>query len=150
MPTLAEILAKKNIRKGGSSTADDVTGASSVGGSGPVIRAEDERPKLAAVIKQALDASAPTMLPKSQPPAPRELGATQEGERLPMDHPPQGAPDEAWEWFDSLHSFESDMGIVIEPDSGHAWLAVQARQFQPPLLILRLPLLNRPQAGNPF
>ena len=141
MPTLAEIIARKSAGAGQPAPAD----------SGVKIKAADEREKLAASIKQTLDASAPPMLPKYQPPAPqRELGAMEAGERLPMDHPDQGAPDAAWEWFDSLHSFESDMGIVIEPDSGHAWLAVQARQFQPPLLIMRLPLINRPQSGNPF
>lgn len=133
MATLSEILAKKAARAG----------------TGTVIRAEDEKAKLAASIKSTLDASAPS-LPKTQPPAPRELGAMEPGERLPMDHPPQGAPDAAWEWFDSLHSFESDLGIVIDPKGEHAWLAVQAKQFDPPLLILRLPLLNRRLPGEPF
>ena len=72
------------------------------------------------------------------------------GERLPMDHPAPGAPDAAWEWFDCLHSFESDLGIVIDPKGEHAWLAVQAKSFEPPLLILRLPLLNRRLPGEPF
>ena len=132
MPTLSEILAKKSAA--------------------PTIRKDDEKAKLAASIKMTLDASSPP--PKQQPPADtrRELGAMELGERLPMDHPPEGSPDAAWEWFDSLHSFTTDLGIVIEPgESGHAWIAVQSREFQPPLLMFRLPLINRKAAyGNPF
>lgn len=152
MPTLSEILAKKNSRKGGSATAADVTGASAVG-TGTVIRQEDEKAKLAASIKFTLDASSPK-LPKAHPPATadtrRELGAMEPGERLPMDHPTSEAPDAAWEWFDSLHSFETDLGIVVDPNGDHAWLAVNSRQFQPPLLLLKLPLINRKEYGNPF
>lgn len=141
MATLAEIMA----RKGGAPLPQSVETKS------PVIRAGDERAKMAADIKQTLDASAP-LFPKGQPPAPqRELGALLPvGETIPMDHPPQDASEAAWEWFRSLHSFESDMGIVIDPIGEHAWLAVQARAFDQPLLILRLPLFNRPECGNPF
>jgi len=132
MPTLSEILAKKSAA--------------------PTIRKEDEKAKLAASIKMTLDASAPKTQPPAAPDTRRELGAMDLGERLPMDHPKEGEPDAAWEWFDSLHSFTTDLGIVVEPgESGNAWLAVQSREFQPPLLILRLPLINRKAAyGNPF
>ena len=144
MATLAEIMARK---AGGASAPLAPSGETN----GTVIRAADERGKLAANIKQTLDACAPPMPPKVQAPAQqRELGATETGERIPMDQPPQGAPDAAWEWFDSLHSFESDLGIIVDPSGEHAWLAVQAKQFAPPLLILRLPLFNRPVSGNPF
>lgn len=150
MATLSEILAKRNSRKGGSATASDVTPAFEVVGGGPKIRADEEREKLAANIKQTLDASSPK-LPKAQPPAPqRELGATETGERLPMDHPQQGAPESEWNWFNALHSVSSDMGIVIEPEGDHAWLAVNAHPLESPLLILRLPLLNRRLPGEPF
>ena len=136
MATLAEIMARK--------AAGAKAPASPSGGT--IIRAEDEKAKLAADIKQTLDACAPKVLP----PAPRELGAMEPGERLPVDHPPQGAPDADWEYFDSLHSFETDLAIVLEPTGGHAWLALTANPTQPPLLLMRLPLLNRPQAGQPF
>ncbi|MEI6279281.1 MAG: hypothetical protein WCQ16_07865 [Verrucomicrobiae bacterium] len=142
MATLAEIMARK------------VAGAQAPAApsGGTVIRAADEKDKLAASIKQSLDACAPR-LPKPLPPADtrRELGATGElGERLPVDHPPEGAPDAAWEWFNSLHSFDTDLGIVIEPGGTHAWMAVQAMTYDPPLLILRLPIVNRVLPGNPF
>lgn len=137
MPTLAEILAKKKA-------------AASPESKGMVIRAEDEKAKLAATIKQTLDASAP----KPAPPLPhaneRELGAMEQGERIPMDHPAPEDGEAGQAWFRSLHSFETTLGIIIEPEGEHAWIAVKATKFEPPILLQRLPLLNRPQNGNPF
>jgi hypothetical protein len=84
---------------------------------------------------------------KALPPTPRELGAIDQGERVPLDYPTE---DQGWEWFRSCHAFESDMGIVIEPGSVNAWLAVQSPGNQTPILLLRLPLLNRSEGSNPF
>jgi len=130
MPSLAEIMAAKAAKKAYASAAE-ITGLK--------ITPESERAALAASIKQSMDACAP----KAQPPAPRELGAITPGEKIPMSHPDQGAPDAEWEWFDSMHSFESDLGIVIDPNGQQAWIAVQAFQSKPPILLHRLPLLNR-------
>lgn len=139
MATLAEILA----RKAGAPPAPAPAG-------GTVIRKEDEQGKLAAQIKLTLDATAP----KTPPPLPhaedRELGATFKGERIPMDQPAEGSPDADWEWFDSLHSFECDLGIIIDPRQDCAWIALKANPTQAPLLLHRLPLFNRALAGNPF
>ena len=137
MPTLAEILAKKKAKNAESQPA----------GSGLKITPESEKADLAASIKQGLDACAP----KVKPPAPRELGAMTHGERIPMDHPKEGAPDAEWVWFDSMHSFESEMGIVVDPNGEQAWIAVQAFQTKPPILLHRLPLLNRKRhESDPF
>lgn len=127
--TLAEILAKKAAKP--AEVAPAPTGIK--------ITPESEKAALASSIKESLDACAP----KAKPPAPRELGATMPGERIPMDHPAQGAPDTEWKWFDSMHSFEGDLGIVVDPQGEVAWIAVQAFQHQPPILLHRLPLLNR-------
>lgn len=135
--TLAEILAKKAAKSAEAQPAS----------AGIKITPESERTALASSIKQSLDACAP----KVQPPAPRELGAMTRGERIPMDHPAQGAPDAEWEWFDSMHSFESDLGIVVDPNGEQAWIAVQAFQSKPPILLHRLPLLNRKRReADPF
>lgn len=127
--TLAEILAKKAAKPAEAAPAP----------AGIKITPESEKAALASSIKESLDACAP----KAKPPAPRELGATMPGERIPMDHPAQGAPDTEWKWFDSMHSFEGDLGIVVDPQGEAAWIAVQAFQHQPPILLHRLPLLNR-------
>jgi len=115
--------------------------------SGIKITPESEKADLAASIKQGLDLCAP----KVKPPAPRELGALTLGERIPMDHPKEGAPDAEWQWFDSIHSFESELGIVVDPNGEQAWIAVQAFQSKPPILLNRLPLLNRKRSeSDPF
>jgi len=143
MATLAEILTAKaevQARKGE---------MSKVLAHGMVIRAEDEKAKLAATIKETLDATAPKIQPLAS--QPRELGAMERGERVPMDYPPQNCTEEEQKWFSSLHSFETDLCIVIDPDSQHAWLAVKrSNHDSAPLLLHRFPLLNRPQSGQPF
>lgn len=145
MATLAEIMARK-------AAGAKAPAAPSGETKGMVIRAEDERERLAASIKMTLDASAP----KAQAPARessedrRELGAMEPGERLPMDHPPQGAPESEWDYFNCLHSFTTDLGIVIDLDGQSAWLAVTGMPNRPPLLLHKLPLFNRPTANQPF
>lgn len=115
------------------------------------ITPESEKAALAASIKQTLDATAPKQMPPLPKDDPRrELGAMEPGERIPVDHPHQGAPDKAWEWFDSAHSFDTELVIVIEPTGEHAWIAVQSKKFSPPILLHRLPLCNRKQGPNPF
>jgi hypothetical protein len=136
--TLAEIMAANEAKK---------TAAKPSEAAGLKITPESERAALAASIKQSMDACAP----KVKPPALRELGALTLGERLPMDQPKEGAPAAEWEWFDSLHSFESDLGIVVDPNGEQAWIAVQAFQSKPPILLHRLPLLNRKRLeADPF
>ena len=114
------------------------------------ITPQSEHATRAAAIKRSLDAGAP----KTPPPLPyanqRELGAMEKGERIPNDFPPQGAPDADWVWFDSLHSFETDLGLVIEPTGTHGWIALKAHPSYPPVLLYRLPLINRPETNNPF
>ena len=138
MPSLAEIMAAKEAKKAAAKPPE---------ASGIKITPESELASRASGIKQTLDACAP----KAKPPAPRELGATQPGERIPMDHPRQGAPDAEWEWFDSMHSFESDLGIIVDPNGEVAWIAVQGLKTKPPILLHRLPLLNRKRIeSDPF
>ena len=134
--TLAEILAAK---KGGGSKPR---------GSGITITPESEKAALAAQIKQTFDASAP----KAQPPAPRELGAAERGERIPMDHPGPDATEADKAWFSACHALDTRLGIVIEPgETGeHAWIACSAGAGRQPILLHRLPLLHRPTDGNPF
>ena len=133
MATLAELMAAKAAVPAPPS-------------SGVVIRAEDEKAKLAASIKHTMDALAP----KVSPPAPRELGNTQPEETLPMDYPPQGSPESELEWFRSLHSFDSDLGVVIDPMGLKAWIAVRPQGVTKPLLLLKLPILSCPSYGQPF
>ena len=138
--TLAEILAKK---AGGGKPSPAPTG-------GLKITQDSERAAAAAVIKQTLDCLAPKTVPQLPQAEPRELGAMEPGERLPMDYPPQDAPAKELAWFNSLHSVEGSLGIVMEPESGYGWLSIQHNAHQPPLLVLRLPLLNHSQNNNPF
>jgi hypothetical protein len=129
MPTLAEIMATK------------------AKSSAPVIRASDEKARIAETIKLTLDGLAPKIQPPT--PEPRELGAMEEGERIPMDYPSPEAGEDEVKWFNSLHSFAADMGVVIDPSNEHAWIAVKTNKHDShPLLLLKLPLLNRPQ--GPF
>lgn len=142
MPSLAEIMAAK--KAGAGQPAPAVSSA-------PKITPQSEHAALASKIKDTLDATAPKPLPPLPNSDKRELGATQPGERIPMDHPPADAPQEARDWFNASHSFASDMGIVLDPDNPEvAWLAVQTNRFAPLILVHRLPLLNRPKEGNPF
>jgi hypothetical protein len=162
MPTLAELMAKKGeVDLLGESletrvilTPEGPHYGKKVDGSGKfikwvskptgtVIRAVDEKAKLAASIKATMD----DLAPKVQPPAPRELGAIEKGERIPMDYPSE---DQGLEWFRSCHSFDSDMGIVIEPGGEMAWVAVKAPGNSHPILLLRLPLMNRAESCQPF
>lgn len=138
MPTLAEILAKKATQPGPSKP------------SGLKITPETERAAKAAEFKAAFDATAP----KVSPPAPRELGAPEQGEQIPMEHPPQDASEEERVWFTALHAFESSLCVVIEPGPDHlapaAWIACESSPHRPPILLFKLPLLNRTLSGNPF
>lgn len=133
MPTLADILAKK---------------APAPKRGGLKITPETEKAAKAAEIKAMFDASAP----KAPAPAPRELGAAQPGEQIPMDHPPADAAEDERIWFSACHSFESEMCIVIEPGetSEHAWIACRPGQHRTPILLHRLPLINRPCGDNPY
>lgn len=140
MPTLAEIMARK--AEGGK--------PSSASGGGIKITPESDKAQLAKGIKATLDASAPKPLPPLTNANERELGAMEKGERIPMDHPAPDATDSDQRWFNSLHSFESQMCIVLEPEGASAWLAIQANPRQAPILLHRLPLLNCPQPGQPF
>ena len=122
-------------------------------GGGMKIRAADEKAKMAADIKSTLDSSSP---PKLRLPAdlpPRELGAMELGEQIPMDHlPPTSSADDS-QWFSALHSFQSDLCVILEPNSPHAWIAVERKdnpRNQKPILLFRLPLANRPSGQNPF
>ena len=138
MPTLAEILAKKANAPAPSKAA------------GIKITPESERAAKAAEVKAFLDAGAP----KVQPPAPRELGAMEPGERIPMDHPTTDASEADKAWFLACHAFESSLCAVIEPGPDHlapaVWIACQWNQHRPPILLFKLPLINRPLHGNPF
>jgi hypothetical protein len=132
MPTLAEVLAAKKAKPAGSR-----------------ITPESEKAALAATYKASFDATAP----KPSAPAPRELGAMERGERIPMDHPAADATEEEKAWFLALSSFASTLCIVIEPlseTSDHAWIACQSNPSRPPILLHRLPLINRPNGQNPF
>ena len=140
IPTLSEILAKK-AGDGKPSPAPTV---------GLKITPDSERAALAANIKQTFDGLAPKTLPQLPQAEPRELGAIVPGERLPMDYPPKDAPAGEWAWFNSLHSVEGSLGIVMKPESGYGWLAVQHNVHQGPLLIKRLPLLNHQENNNPL
>jgi hypothetical protein len=116
---------------------------------GLVIRAEDERARMAADIKITLDGLAPKIQPLAS--QPRELGAMENGERIPMEYPSPKATEEERKWFSSLHAFASDMGVVIDPSNEHAWIAVkQNKHDSKPLLLLKLPLLNCPRPSQPF
>ena len=139
MPTLAEILARK---AGASQTTPAKEGIK--------ITPEAEKQTLAASIKATLDLTAPKPAPPLAFSEERELGATEKGERLPVDHPAANAPLEEWQHFDLMHSFQSDLGIVIDPNGESAWIACQVVAKRPPLLLFRLPLLNRPAGQNPF
>jgi len=115
--------------------------------SGIKITPASEKATLAASIKQTLDAS----VPKVEPLAQREPGAMTPGEQIPMYHPPASAPEKDWSWFDSLHSFNSDLCLILEPEGDYGWLALTANPTQPPVLLYRLPLHNRPTGdGVPF
>jgi len=106
-----------------------------------------KKAKPTGTVIRAGDTGSVAVPPKALPPTPRELGAIDQGERVPLDYPSE---DQGWEWFRSCHAFESDMGIVIEPGSVNAWVAVKTPGNSHPILLLRLPLMNRSEGSNPF
>ena len=111
----------------------------------PVLGARSEVERAAAEIKSAMDAMRPKPVPQ-----PRELGCAELGEQIPMDHPGPlaSAADEAW--FAALHSFQTQLVIILEPSpSAHGWLAVTA-QGRTPILLHRFPLGNMPRQNQPF
>jgi hypothetical protein len=114
------------------------------------ITPESEKAQIAQTIKATLDATAPKITPLAQMPEPRELGAMETGERIPMDHAPEGTPEAAWTF--AVHSFETDLCIILEPSpSPFAWLAVSRKHStQQTILLQRLPLANLNHASNPF
>jgi len=147
MPTLAEIMAAKAaIRAAKTAIAKEEAEAKPAGGIR--ITPETEKAAKAAEIKGFLDASAP----KVRPPAPRELGAMEAGEQIPMDHPAPEASEADWAWFSACRAFDSSLCVVIEPGetAAHAWIACQSNPHRAPILLHRLPLLNRPNGQNPF
>jgi hypothetical protein len=167
MPTLAEILASKGKKKTAQKTEATAKNSKSADtsalgqpstpesrlrgagtGAGIKITPETEKAQLAASIKQTLDATAPPMREKPV----RELGATEPGERIPMRHPDPDAPEEGRQWFASLHSFETALGIVIEPGpkTEYAWIAVKSAKNQDPILLHRVPILYLPNPNDPF
>lgn len=113
------------------------------------ISAASEKARMAADIKLTLDGLAPKIQPLAS--QPRELGAMEHGERIPMEYPAPEASEDETQWFHSLHAFASDMGVVIDPSNEHAWIAVkQSKHDSKPLLLLKLPLLNCPRPSQPF
>lgn len=129
-------------------TLKDILAAQAAPTKGVVIRAADEKAKMAASIKSTLDNLAPKIMPSL--PLPRELGAMETGERVPTDYPSPEATIDEKAWFTSLHSFDSDMAIVIDPSGQQAWIAVRRSKFDPnPLLLLKLPLLKFPSSNQP-
>jgi hypothetical protein len=112
------------------------------------ITPETERAQIAKTIKLTLDATAPKITPPAMMPEPRELGAMVPGERIPMQHAPEGTQEAAW--ISAAHCFETNLCIVLEPNpSPFAWLAV-TRPKSSPILLHRLPLENLTNANNPF
>jgi hypothetical protein len=129
--TLAEALAKKSAKK-----------------PGIVITPEVSRKELTATIEQTLQAVRPISAPPPKASSPtrqpmeeaRELGATEPGERIPMQHD---------QWSLLLHSPATSLCIVLDPKTPTAWLAI-ANPNESPLLIMNLPLHNKAHASNPF
>ncbi len=156
MATLKEILAAKAKEQGSPApkaglvpAAEFVEQEANKRGetTGMIIKAEDEKKKLAASIKETMDGLAPKIQPPT--PEPRELGATEKGERLPFQYPENPSDPDDREWFASMHAFESDLVIVLDPDSKHAWIAVKRNKHHPfPLLLHKLPLHLLP--SQPF
>jgi hypothetical protein len=132
---LSEILAKKRP---------------SASSGGIKITPESEKAQIAQTIKATLDATAPKITPLAQMPEPRELGAMEPGERIPMEHAAENTPEAAWIF--AAHSFKTDLCIILEPTpSPFAWLAVSRKHStRQPILLQRLPLANLNHASNPF
>lgn len=137
MPTLAEILAKKK-------TPAEKPAAPVSTAKGPTITPATDKAAMAKTIKKTLDLAAPKINPPEEP---RELGATEPGERIPMEHP-DNAREQAW--LTACHSFDSDLCIVMEPQQPFAWLAVATNEHPEPILLKRLPLQNCPTNANPY
>jgi hypothetical protein len=75
-----------------------------------------------------------------------------QGEDIPMDYPSENASPEEKLWWQARHALDMDLVIWIEPESDHAWLAVEppSRLVAPLILLKRLPLANNPRPGDPF
>jgi len=75
-----------------------------------------------------------------------------DGEQIPNDYPSESASAEEKLWWQARHGLDQDLAIWIEPDSGHAWLAVKPPKatLAPLILLMRLPLANNVRPGDPF
>lgn len=102
----------------------------------------------------------PAPEPGESPPLPpqteaqgRQLQSHQaNGDDIPMDYPSANASPEEKLWWQARHALDHDLVIWIEPESDHAWLAVEPpdRMTAPLVLLHRLPLANNPRPGDPF
>ena len=83
----------------------------------------------------------------------RQLQSAQAaGDDIPMDYPSENASPDEKLWWQARYALDRDLVIWIEPESDHAWLAVEPpnRITAPLVLLKRLPLANNPPPGDPF
>lgn len=69
---------------------------------------------------------------------------------IPFVYPSPGDSQDTLLWKRALLAQETELGIVIEPDNQHAWLAITAKHEADAILLYRLPLLNVRKGSNPF
>ena len=80
----------------------------------------------------------------------RRLGFAESGERIPMVHPADGM-DAGWAKL--AHSLDVELSVVIGPGpKDEAWLAVvpDGLGLNPPMLIMKLPLVILPGTFDPY
>jgi hypothetical protein len=89
-------------------------------------------------------------LPKTTAREERRLAFQEPGERIPMRHPSDGIDAG---WAKAAHALDVELAVVIGPGpKDEAWLAVvpDGPGKNPPLLIMKLPLVILPGTFEPF
>ena len=143
MPSLREILAAKKA-----AVVHEQNGAAGVGKSpSPAVTGG------APVIRPTLESLGITRTPPAAPaPEARMLGNATPGEDVPFEFASEKNSEAAKIWLQARQMEESQLGVWMEPAPGeHAWLAVESpAEPGKPILLFRLPLLNKHEAMQPF
>lgn len=116
---------------------------------------------LAAKKSAAAVVTAPEVAAPAEPPKDHKLNTDQSrqlgekeggGPQVPFDFLSEKRSEEAKLWLQCRQLSQSNLGIAIEPEGQHAWIALD-HPSDPgrPLLLFRLPLLNQKNGDSiPF
>jgi hypothetical protein len=162
MATLNEILAAKAAAKKANVTPPVAAPEAAVGNAPTRVRGIKLSPAsdpLAGFAGREVAAAEAELLGKL-PPTPQERSnalATspnrplgQERDDVPYEFPSETNSPENQLWTQARTLPLSSLGVVMDTDGEHAWLALTHKEFAGVLLLHRLPKLSQREPGQPF